>query len=57
MQTGTAAGFSTTVPLQDLAVQLTWFAGATLAGLLVFRHRVRSRVGPGALRTPAESVR
>ncbi|MFF9040767.1 ABC transporter permease [Streptomyces sp. NPDC014892] len=42
MQTATAAGFSTTFPLWDLGVQLTWFAGATLAVLLVFRHRVRA---------------
>ncbi|MFD7243946.1 ABC transporter permease [Streptomyces massasporeus] len=48
MQTGTAAGFSTTVPLQDLAVQLTWFTGATLTSLLVFRLRVRAHpVTPG----------
>ncbi|MEU9229362.1 hypothetical protein AB0D40_34035 [Streptomyces massasporeus] len=59
MQTGTAAGFSTTAPLRGLAVQLTWFTGATVTSLLVFRRRVRARTVPLGERsrapaTPAE---
>jgi hypothetical protein len=44
MQSSISAGFANTVPLRDLAVQLAWFTGATLTGLLVFQRRMRTRV-------------
>ncbi|MEY9849516.1 ABC transporter permease [Streptacidiphilus sp. MAP5-3] len=42
MQASTAAGFSSTVPFTDLALQLVWFTGAALLAFLVFDRRTRS---------------
>jgi hypothetical protein len=42
MQAATAAGFSTTVPTVDFAVQLAWFIASALIGLLAFHRRTRS---------------
>ncbi|MEU7135967.1 ABC transporter permease [Streptomyces sp. NPDC046261] len=41
IQTGTAAGFSTTAPSRYLAVQLAWFTAAALASMLAFHLRTR----------------
>ncbi|MFI6056447.1 ABC transporter permease [Streptomyces violascens] len=48
MQASTAAGFSTTVPLADLFLQLAWFIAAALLAFLVFHRRTRSAL-PAAL--------
>lgn len=42
MQAATAAGFSSTVPAVDFAVQLAWFTAIGLIGLLAFHRRTRS---------------
>ncbi|MGW2461982.1 ABC transporter permease [Streptomyces sp. NPDC004457] len=41
MQAATAAGFTRTLPPGELAVQILWFAGAALLGLLAFHRRTR----------------
>ncbi|WP_369173069.1 ABC transporter permease [Streptomyces sp. R28] len=42
MQAATAAGFSSTAPAVDFAVQLAWFTAIGLIGLLAFHRRTRS---------------
>ncbi len=44
MQSASAAGFSHSVLLSCLGVQLAWFAGAALLSLFAFRRRTRSAV-------------
>jgi hypothetical protein len=44
MQSASAAGFSHSMPLSCLGVQLTWFTGAAAFSLLAFRRRTRSAV-------------
>lgn len=58
MQAANAAGFSHTVPLTHLALELVWFAVLTAAGLVVFLRRTRdhNRVSrfPGNALAPSE---
>ncbi len=42
MQAATAAGFTRTLLPGDLAVQILWFAGAALLGLLAFHRRTKN---------------
>ncbi|MFJ8310996.1 MULTISPECIES: ABC transporter permease [unclassified Streptomyces] len=42
VQAATAAGFTGTPLLSCLALQLTWFAGAAILGLLAFHRRTRN---------------
>jgi hypothetical protein len=48
MQISTAAGFSTAAPLAHLVLQLAWFTGAALIGLIAFHRRTRNALPQGA---------
>lgn len=51
-QAGVAAGFSTSAPPCDLAIQLAWFTGAALVCLLAFHRRTRNALPEKRCRRP-----